>query len=43
MTDGYTTGKGLGLGMSGAKRLCNEFQVKSTLGQGTIVTLARWR
>jgi serine/threonine-protein kinase RsbT len=43
MTDGYTTGHGLGLGMSGAKRLCNEFQVKSTPGQGTIVTLARWR
>ena len=43
MTDGYTTGNGLGLGMSGAKRLCNEFQVKSTPGQGTIVTLARWR
>ncbi len=43
MTDGYTTGNGLGLGMSGAKRLCNEFQAKSTPGQGTIVTLARWR
>ena len=43
MTDGYTTGNGLGLGMSGAKRLCNEFQVKSALGEGTIVTLARWR
>lgn len=43
MTDGYTTGKGLGLGLSGAKRLCNEFAVKSTPGRGTIVTLARWR
>jgi serine/threonine-protein kinase RsbT len=43
MTDGYTTGNGLGLGMSGAKRLCNEFAVKSAPGQGTIVTLARWR
>ena len=43
MTDGYTTGKGLGLGLSGAKRLCNEFAVKSTSGSGTIVTLARWR
>ncbi len=43
MTDGYTTGNGLGLGMSGAKRLSNEFQVKSTVGHGTIVTLARWR
>ena len=43
MTDGYTTGNGLGLGLSGAKRLCNEFSVKSAPGQGTIVTLARWR
>lgn|SRR5215469_5641618 len=43
LTDGYTTGSGLGLGLSGAKRLCNEFAVKSTPGSGTIVTLARWR
>jgi serine/threonine-protein kinase RsbT len=43
MTDGYTTGGGLGLGLSGAKRLCNEFAVKSTPGSGTIVMLARWR
>lgn len=43
MTDGYTTGNGLGLGLSGAKRLCNEFRVNSAPGTGTIVTLARWR
>jgi serine/threonine-protein kinase RsbT len=43
MTDGYTTGHGLGLGMSGAKRLSNEFEVKSTPGQGTTVILARWK
>ncbi len=43
MTDGFSTGSGLGLGLSGARRLCNEFQVKSAPGQGTIVTLARWR
>ena len=43
VTDGYTTGNGLGLGLSGAKRLCNEFAIKSTPGSGTIVTLARWR
>lgn len=43
LTDGYSTGKGLGLGLSGAKRLSNEFAVKSRLGEGTIVTLARWR
>jgi serine/threonine-protein kinase RsbT len=43
LTDGYSTGKGLGLGLSGAKRLSNEFAVKSRPGEGTIVTLARWR
>ena len=43
MTDGYTTGNGLGLGMSGAKRLSNEFEVKSAPGQGTTVILARWK
>jgi serine/threonine-protein kinase RsbT len=43
MTDGYTTGGGLGLGLSGAKRLSNEFNITSTLGKGTIVTLARWK
>ena len=43
MTDGYTSGNGLGLGLSGAKRLCNEFDIKSKAGQGTVVTLARWR
>jgi len=43
LTDGYTTGQGLGLGLSGAKRLSNEFDVKSRPGEGTIVTLARWR
>ena len=43
MKDGYTTGKGLGLGLSGSKRLCNEFAIKSSPGQGTVVTLARWK
>lgn len=43
MADGYTTGGGLGLGIGGAKRLCNEFAVKSEVGLGTTVTLARWR
>lgn len=43
MTDGYSTGSGLGLGMSGAKRLSNEFEVKSAPGQGTTVILARWK
>ena len=43
MKDGFTTGTGLGLGLSGAKRLSNEFDIVSTLGQGTRVTIARWR
>jgi len=42
MQDGYTTGSGLGLGLGGAKRLCNDFDVQSTPGQGTVVTIARW-
>jgi serine/threonine-protein kinase RsbT len=43
MTDGYTTGGGLGLGLSGAKRLSNEFAITSSPGKGTTVTLARWK
>ncbi len=43
MTDGYTTAGGLGLGLSGAKRLSNEFDVKSAVGEGTTVTLVRWK
>jgi serine/threonine-protein kinase RsbT len=43
MTDGYTTGGGLGLGLSGAKRLSNEFAIESAPGKGTTVTLARWK
>jgi len=43
MTDGYSTGGGLGLGLSGSKRLSNEFAVESTPGQGTKVTLVRWK
>lgn len=43
MTDGYSTGNGLGLGLSGAKRLCNEFDIRSSPGAGTEVCLARWR
>jgi serine/threonine-protein kinase RsbT len=42
MKDGYTTGSGLGLGLGGAKRLSNEFEVQSAPGQGTVITLARW-
>jgi serine/threonine-protein kinase RsbT len=43
MTDGHTTGNGLGLGLSGAKRLSNEFNITSAPGQGTKITLARWK
>jgi serine/threonine-protein kinase RsbT len=43
MTDGFTTGAGLGLGLTGAKRLCNEFDIVSKPGEGTTVTLARWK
>ena len=43
LKDGYTSGGGLGLGLSGAKRLSNEFAITSTPGHGTTVTLARWK
>ena len=43
LKDGYSTGGGLGLGLSGAKRLSNEFDIVSSPGQGTKVTIARWR
>ena len=42
LKDGYTTGGGLGLGVGGAKRLCNEFHIESKIGVGTRVVLARW-
>lgn len=43
MKDGYTTGGGLGLGLSGSKRLVNDFEIKSSPGQGTTVTITRWK
>ena len=43
MKDGYTTGGGLGLGLSGSKRLCNEFEIESRVGEGTRVVITRWR
>ena len=43
MRDGYTTGGGLGLGLSGARRLSNEFQIYSKPGEGTRVAIVRWR
>jgi serine/threonine-protein kinase RsbT len=41
LKDGYTSGKGMGLGLGGARRLCNEFAITSTPGKGTTVTIAR--
>jgi serine/threonine-protein kinase RsbT len=43
MKDGYTTGGGLGLGLSGAKRLSNDFEIYSRPGEGTRVSIARWK
>jgi serine/threonine-protein kinase RsbT len=43
LRDGYTTGSGLGLGLGGARRLVNEFEIDSTVGKGTTVTATRWR
>jgi serine/threonine-protein kinase RsbT len=43
LRDGYTTGGGLGLGLSGSKRLVNEFDIKSEVGRGTTVTITRWK
>jgi serine/threonine-protein kinase RsbT len=43
LQDGYSTGGGLGLGLSGARRLCNEFTIDSKPGQGTRIVIARWR
>lgn len=42
MKDGYSTGKSLGLGLPGTKRLVNEFDIKSKIGEGTIVTIIKW-
>ncbi|MEO6029367.1 MAG: ATP-binding protein [Candidatus Binatia bacterium] len=43
LRDGYTSGSGLGLGLGGAKRLSNEFHIDSRVGEGTRITIARWR
>ena len=41
-TDGYTTGSGLGLGLSGSRRLCDEFEIDTAAGKGTRVTVIKW-
>lgn len=43
LTDGFTTGNGLGLGLSGARRLSDEFEIQSEPGKGTRVTIVRWK
>lgn len=43
LTDGFTTGGGMGLGLSGARRLADEFDIESTPGVGTTVTITKWK
>ena len=43
MSDGYTSGAGMGLGLPGSKRLVNEFDIRSTPGQGTCVSIVKWK
>jgi serine/threonine-protein kinase RsbT len=43
MTDGWTSGKGLGMGLTGSKRLVNDFEIDSAVGAGTRVTITRWK
>jgi serine/threonine-protein kinase RsbT len=43
LTDGWTSGRGMGVGLSGSKRLVNEFEIRTTVGEGTCVTITRWK
>ena len=43
LTDGWTSGKGMGIGLSGSKRLVNEFAIDTAVGRGTSVMIARWK
>jgi serine/threonine-protein kinase RsbT len=43
MRDGYSTGKSLGLGLPGARRLVDEFEIASSIGEGTTVTMRKWK
>lgn len=43
LKDGYTTGGGLGMGLGGAKRLVNEFHIVSRAGEGTSITIIKWK
>jgi serine/threonine-protein kinase RsbT len=43
LKDGFTTGGGLGLGLGGARRLVNDFDIQSKVGEGTRITITRWK
>jgi serine/threonine-protein kinase RsbT len=43
MTDGWTSGRGMGMGLTGAKRLVNDFEIHSKPGEGTRVAITRWK
>ncbi len=43
LKDGYSTGSGLGLGLSGSRRLMNDFEIDSAPGRGTKITVTRWK
>ena len=43
LTDGWTSGKGLGVGLSGSKRLVNDFEIRTAVGEGTCVSITRWK
>jgi serine/threonine-protein kinase RsbT len=43
MSDGWTSGSGLGMGLSGARRLVNEFEIDTRVGAGTRVSITRWK
>lgn len=43
LTDGWTSGQGMGVGLSGSRRLVNEFDIRTKVGEGTCVTITRWK
>ncbi|MFI6515538.1 ATP-binding protein [Spirillospora sp. NPDC050679] len=43
LTDGWTSGQGLGLGLTGARRLVDAFELETAVGQGTTITVTKWR
>lgn len=42
LSDGFTSGKGMGLGLGGSKRLVDEFELSSVAGEGTVITITKW-